>query len=168
MIVAVDVDYRASECVAAAVAFETWSAATSVHEEVVRLPAALPYRAGELWVRELPPVLAVLAKTTEAIAPRTIAIVVVDAYVWLPPDGRAGLGARLHEALGVAVVGVAKTELKDDTISIPVLRGTSLRPLRVGAAGLAPDAAAAAIAAMHGPDRMPTLLRRADRLARDS
>lgn len=168
MIVAVDVDYRASECVAAAVAFESWSAATSVHEAVVRLPAASPYRSGELWVRELPPLLAVLEQMASAIAPRTIAIVVVDAYVWLPPDGRAGLGARVHEALGVAVVGVAKTQLKDDTISIPVLRGTSRRPLRVGAAGLAPDEAAAAIAAMHGHDRMPTLLRRVDRLSRES
>lgn len=168
MIVAVDVDYRASESVAAAVAFETWSAATAVHEEVVRSAAAPPYRAGELWVRELPPLLAVLERLADAIAPRRITIVVVDAYVWLPPEGRAGLGARLHEALGVAVVGVAKTELKDDAISIPVLRGKSRRPLRVGAVGLPADEAAAAIAAMHGPDRIPTLLRRADRLARDA
>ncbi len=168
MIVAVDVDYRAHETVAAAVAFEAWPAATATHELVERLPPAAPYVSGELWRRELPALLAVLAAVDAAIAPRTVGTIVVDAYVWLP-DGTPGLGARLHAARGACpVVGVAKTALHGDALSIPVLRGTSARPLFVTAVGIDARLAAAAIAAMHGPDRTPTLLRRVDRCCRDA
>jgi deoxyribonuclease V len=61
---------------------------------------------------------------------------------------------------------VAKTNHRDDLCSLPVLRGGRRRPLFVTAAGLAPEAAAAAIRAMHGDGCIPTLLRRVDRTCR--
>jgi deoxyribonuclease V len=96
--------------------------------------------------------------------------VLVDAYVWLPPDAKPGLGARLHDALGhgTAIVGIAKNPLAGDALAIPVLRGASKRPLFVTAAGLDPADAADGVRRMHGVYRVPTLLRRVDRLGRDA
>jgi deoxyribonuclease V len=161
-LVAVDVDYRDACTVAAAVGFAAWTDAVPIHEVVVRTDPAAPYVPGELWRRELPPILAVLAALAET--PRCV---IVDAYVWLPPDARAGLGMHLHRTLGVAVVGVAKNPLHADTASRAIVRGTSRTPLYVTAVGLDGEQAAQAIASMHGPFRVPTLLRRVDRLCRE-
>jgi deoxyribonuclease V len=60
---------------------------------------------------------------------------------------------------------VAKAAFAEGT-AMPVLRGQSRRPLFVGAAGMDPVTAAALVRSMHGPDRLPTLLRRVDQLAR--
>jgi deoxyribonuclease V len=49
---------------------------------------------------------------------------------------------------------------------IDVVRGASARPLHVSAIGIDPREAAARVRAMHGPYRIPTLIRRADALAR--
>jgi deoxyribonuclease V len=94
-----------------------------------------------------------------------VATVVIDAHVWLGPD-RPGLGARLHEVLGgaVAVIGIAKNAFAGAP-AIPVVRNAA-RPLYVSAIGLDPREAAARVVAMHGPYRIPTLVRRADQLAR--
>ena len=62
-----------------------------------------PYRPGEFYRRELPPLRAVIPAADE------LALIVVDGYVDLDPDGRPGLGAHVHAEFGVPVVGVAKT-----------------------------------------------------------
>jgi deoxyribonuclease V len=62
-------------------------------------------------------------------------------------------------------VGVAKTRFQS-AAAVEVLRGRSKRPLFVTAAGLPATDAAAQVAAMHGPTRIPTLVARADQLAR--
>jgi hypothetical protein len=92
--------------------------------------------------------------------------VVIDGHVWLR-DGQPGLGARLHEALGarIAVIGVAKAAFAGGS-AVPVLRGGSSRPLFVTATGMNAHGAAELVRGMHGPHRLPTLLKRADRLAR--
>jgi deoxyribonuclease V len=165
VIVCVDVDYRATAVVAACVGFGEWTDAAAAAESVTRTPGApAEYRSGEFFRRELPYVLAALAAF--GAAPRAV---VIDGYVWLGP-GRAGLGAHLHEALGggVAVVGVAKRPFAGATSAIAILRGTSRQPLYVTAAGTDVDAAAASVRSMHGPHRIPTLLKRVDRLCRDA
>ena len=93
-------------------------------------------------------------------------LVVVDGYAMLGPD-RPGLGAHLHDALGgsIPVVGVAKTAFAG-AVAIPVLRGSSAVPLWITAIGIDPAQAAGHVTAMHGPHRLPTLLVRADHLAR--
>jgi deoxyribonuclease V len=165
VIVCVDVDYRAAEVVAACVGFLDWTDAGPAIESVTRTSgAAAMYESGELYRRELPYVLAALAAL--ASPPR---VIVVDGYVWLGP-ARLGLGAHLHAALGggIAVVGVAKRRFEGATTAIPILRGTSQQPLFVTAAGTDVAAAAAAVTTMHGPHRIPTLIKRADRLGRDA
>ena len=82
--------------------------------------------------------------------------------------GVAGLGAHLHASLGVPVVGVAKTRFASATDALAVCRGGSRSPLYVSAAGMAAPEAAALVAAMHGPYRVPTLLKAVDALARTS
>jgi deoxyribonuclease V len=129
-------------------------------ERVVLLPEAAPYQPGEFYLRELPPLLAVLAGLTG------LRLLVVDGYVDLDPGGRPGLGAHAHAALGVPVIGVAKSAFATASHAVPVLRGRSARPLYVTAAGLPLADAARLVGGMSGAFRLPDALRRADALAR--
>lgn len=158
MIVAVDADYRLDSVVTACVGFHAWSDATAARDVVVRSTApAAAYKAGSFYERELPYVLAALA----GLEPE---LVVIDGYVWLA-DGAKGLGGHLHAAIGVPVVGVAKNPFTSAP-SIAVTRGASQKPLHVTAAGIDAAEAADHVCMMHGAFRIPTLLKRADALAR--
>ena len=95
-----------------------------------------------------------------------LALIVVDGYVDLDPDGRPGLGAHVHEEFGVPVVGVAKTAFAAATHAARVYRGQSGRPLFVTAAGMTIADAAGLVAGMAGKFRLPDALKRVDRLAR--
>jgi deoxyribonuclease V len=158
--VCVDVDYRAAGAVAAAVVFERWDAAAGVEEVVRSIAAVEPYLPGQFYRRELPCLQAVLG------ALAAVDLVVIDGYVWLAP-GRPGLGAHLHGALGggVPVIGVAKSRFASAT-PVEVKRGTSVSPLFVTAEGIDPGEAARHVQSMHGPYRVPTLLKRVDQLCR--
>jgi deoxyribonuclease V len=154
-----DVAYREDVARAACVLARGWTARRPVRSfTALRTPVA-DYVPGAFWQRELPVLLALL-EGVEA------DVVVVDGYVWLDDAGRKGLGARLHDAIGIPVVGVAKTAFEGSAFAREVLRGDSRKPLYVTAVGTDPDEAAAAVAAMHGPHRIPALLTAADRLAR--
>lgn len=161
MLACVDVDYRADGAVAACVLFRAWSDAESSGECVEAIAHVEAYQPGEFYRRELPCLLRVLAAVSEPLE-----TIVVDGYVWLGEEKR-GLGAHLYEALGqgVSVIGVAKTRFAGAAAEM-VQRGGSRRPLYVSAAGLHALTAAGHIQAMHGPYRLPTLLRRVDRLCR--
>jgi deoxyribonuclease V len=93
---------------------------------------------------------------------------VIDGYTDLDSGGRPGLGAHAHAEFGVPVIGVAKSALPTATHAVPVLRGTSVRPLFVTAAGMPRDQAADLVRHMAGQHRLPDALRRADTLARTS
>jgi deoxyribonuclease V len=165
MICCLDVDYRPSACAAAAVSFRAFSDALAVHETTYLHPEPPEdYQPGQFYRRELPHLLAVLQRL-----PAPPELLVIDGFVWLEQD-TPGLGAHLHRALGGAtpVVGVAKRPYRKATSATAVLRGTSRAPLWVSAVGYEVSLAAAAVAAMHGEHRIPTLLQRVDRLARDA
>jgi deoxyribonuclease V len=160
---AVDVHYPASGGArAAAVLAAGASFSVVVDERVVTVDDVLPYQAGVFYLRELPPLRAVLAGQDE------LRLVVVDGYADLDSNGSPGLGARLHAELGVPVIGVAKSAYRTATHAIPVLRGTSSRPLFVTAAGLPREDAADLVLHMGGRFRVPDALRRADALARSA
>src|SRR5712671_2928409 len=89
------------------------------------VPAVLRYRPGELFLRELPPLRAVLAQV------RNLGLLVIDGYVDLDPGGRPGLGAHAHAEFGIPVIGVAKSKFRTATHAVPVVRGSSVRPLFV-------------------------------------
>ena len=64
--------------------------------------------------------------------------------------------------------GPGPLELAGATDAVPVYRGISQTPLQVTAEGVSATEAAGWVASMHGDHRIPTLLKRADRLARTS
>ena len=151
---AVDVHYlstggaRAAAVLAADAAF-----AHVLAERTALVPRVAPYRPGEFYLRELPPPRAVLADLDE------LGLLVADGYADLDPGGRPGLGARAHAKFGIPVIGEAKSPFRTATHTVPVLHGSSARPLLVTAAGM-PAAHAADLARdMAGRYRPPDALR---------
>jgi len=159
--VAADVHYLASGGArAAAVVAADAAFARLLTDRTALLPAVRPYRPGEFYLRELPPLHAVLDNLNQ------MALLIIDGYADLDPAGRPGLGAHAHTDFGVPVIGVAKTAFRTATHAVPVLRGTSARPLYVTAAGITRQDAADLVRHMTGDYRLPDALRRADTLAR--
>ena len=163
MIAAVDVYYRQETTVATAVLFEEWSSEREIAHFRETVKPARPYRPGFFFERELPCVLKVLGVVKDPLS-----AIVVDGYVWLNADNRPGLGGHLYAALGkrIPVIGVAKNPFRQGSNAVPVYRGRSRKPLHVTAAGMDPILAAGHIRRMPGPHRIPTLLKRVDRLSR--
>jgi deoxyribonuclease V len=158
---AVDVYYPASGgATAALVVAGDPSFAPITEEHVTTQETALPYKPGAFFERELPPLLAVLGET------RGLDLLIVDGYVTLDPHGRPGLGEHVRAALGIPVIGVAKTSFQAATHAVEVYRGSSRRPLYVTAGGLAPADAADLVRAMAGAHRLPDALRRVDTISR--
>ncbi len=161
-----DVHYPASGGArAACVATREATFARIVVQQVASVPEVQPYTPGEFSLRELPPLRAVLEAIMSGGAER-LAMIIVDGYVDLDPDGRPGLGSRVHDEFGVPVIGVAKTAFATATHAVPVRRGQSARPLFVTAAGITRPEAARLVGEMAGSHRMPDALRQADALAR--
>ena len=162
MFVAVDVHYmpcgaaQAAAVVAADATFGQLLADCT--GQVAEVP---PYQSGQFYLRELPPLHAVLDGLGG------VTLLIVDGYADLDPGGRPGLGAQAHAEVGVPVIGVAKTAFHTATHAVPVVRGeSSARPLYVTAAGMSRHQAADLVRRMAGRYRLPDALRRADSLAR--
>ncbi len=159
---ALDVHYNkpARTAIAAAVVFPQWEDAEPVAEYTASCAGIEPYVPGEFFKRELPCLLAVLEKVQQPLG-----LIIIDGYVSL--GDKPGLGMHLWEALhrSTPVIGVGKTHFHSAP-SIEITRGHSHSPLFVTAVGIEPAAAGESIRQMHGPFRIPTLLKRADRLAR--
>ena len=128
---AVDVHYlKAGGARAAAVLAADAGFAHVLTERTAVVPRVPPYRPGEFYLRELPPLRAVLDDLSE------LGLLVVDGYADLDPGGRPGLGAHAHAEFGIPVIGVAKSRFRTANHAVPVLRGPSVRPLFVTAAGM--------------------------------
>jgi deoxyribonuclease V len=128
-------------------------------ERAAVVPRVPPYRAGD-YLRELPPLRAVLDDLTG------LGLLVVDGYVDLDPTCRPGLGAHAHAEFGIPVIGVAKSKFRTATHAVPVVRGSSGRPLFVTAARIPRADAADLVRRTAGRYRLPDALRRADTLGR--
>jgi deoxyribonuclease V len=158
---AVDVHYLASAGARAALVTARDAGFTDLAgTATILVPETAQYTPGEFYLRELPPIRAVCQHAGP------FALVVVDGYVDLDPDGQPGLGAHVHEELGVPVIGVAKTAYRTAAHAARIRRGQSSRPLYITAAGLTIADAADLVENMAGEFRIPNALRTADRLAR--
>lgn len=163
-IAVLDVAYAAHGAGVACVTAEQWASPAPLREDASFLPGVpAGYQPGKFYLRELP--LLELAVDRLMVRPK---VLVIDGYVWLDGEGRPGLGARLFDSLEgrIAVVGLAKTRLRGDDWSAEVLRGSGSRPIFVTAAGIDLAVAAREVLGMHGAHRLPTLVKRADYLAR--
>ncbi len=162
MIAVLDVHYEEanSSATAAAVVFNQWPDANPHSEYSVKCEGIQSYVPGEFFKRELPCLMAVLAKVQEPLK-----VIIIDGYISL--GAKPGLGMHLWKALGekVAIVGVAKTRFKTAS-PVEITRGQSRTPLFVTAVGIDPTDAAEKIRTMAGEYRIPRMLKRADELAR--
>lgn len=163
MIACVDVDYRQAGAVAACILLETWAAERPAAEVVETVSAVAAYEPGQFYKRELPCLLAVLRRVRSALT-----AIVVDGYVWLGDETQPGLGGHLYAALDrqVPVVGVAKSHYRSVKVAQPIRRGGSAKPLWITSAGIAVSDVARQVETMHGPFRIPTVLKRVDQLCR--
>jgi deoxyribonuclease V len=153
---AVDVHYlSAGGARAAAVLAADPAFAHVLAERTAVVPRVAPYRPGEFYLRELPPLRAVLDGLSG------LGLLVVDGYANLDPGGRPGLGARAHAESGIPVIGVAKSRFRMATHAVPVVRGSSGRPLFITAAGMPAADAADLVRRMAG--RYPATRRTAPR-----
>ena len=158
---AVDVHYLSTGGARAAAVLAADAAFVHVLAERTAVrPRVPPYRPGQFYLRELPPLRAVLDGLSG------LGLLVVDGCADLDPGGRPGLGAHAHAEFGIPVIGVAKSSFRTATHAVPVLRGSSARPLFVTAAGIPSADAADLVRRMAGQYRLPDALRRADTLAR--
>jgi deoxyribonuclease V len=165
MILAVDVDYRDDQAVAAGIAFNDWEDAVPVSQFVAQTDQIAEYESGEFYKREMPILLMLLEQI-----PQLPEIIIIDGYVYLDRHKKSGLGTHLYHALAgkVAIIGVAKSHFKDIPLEAAVLRNDSNRPLYVTAIGIDETEARGYIQKMHGNHRLPTMLKAVDRLCRDA
>ncbi|ATQ74238.1 endonuclease V [Massilia violaceinigra] len=164
MILAVDVQYDADCGYAAGLLFERWDALTPAATICKKQAGVGEYVPGEFYKRELPCILALLGELDQL--PE---VVVIDGFVFLDGHSHAGLGKHLYDALDgkAKVIGVAKTSYAGIGDNYKLLRGDSIKPLFITCIGLELAEAKEHIAAMHGPHRMPVLLKTVDRICRE-
>jgi deoxyribonuclease V len=162
MFACLDVHYAGALAHAAAIAFHAWEDERPASQVTTVSAAEHDYAPGELYKRELGPLLTLLSAL-----PAAVHTLIIDGYCTLSADGRPGLGAHLYMALEqrMRIVGVAKTCFRSAP-AIEVFRGASARPLYVTSLGVPAPEAAEGVARMHGAFRVPTLLKAVDTLAR--
>lgn len=165
MILTTDVAYRGDRATAVGLLHDDWRTCRVARTIVKTMAAVAPYEPGRFYKRELPCLLSLVDETD-----RDLEAIVIDGYVDLGRERRPGLGRHLYEALGrtVPVVGVAKTAFRDTPVHCRLYRGRSRTPLYITTAGLPLTLAKVRVEAMHGPYRIPTLLKQADRLCRSA
>jgi deoxyinosine 3'endonuclease (endonuclease V) len=106
LVAAMDVHYlRSGEARAVAVVAADAAFCHVVAERTAVVREVAPYRPGEFFRRELPPLRAVLRGIGG------LGLLVIDGYADPDPDGRPGLGAHAHAEFGIPVIGVAKSPL---------------------------------------------------------
>lgn len=165
MKLAVCVHYHGDGAVAAAVAFNEWDAPEASRTFTSRVAHVDKPSRGELDLRALPCVLLVMQE--HALQPD---VILIDAPVHLDAFESPGPGQKIYEALGgqVAIIGVSTRSLPEMPAQFEVFREEEARPVIVTSVGVDIGAAKTRVRAMHGKRRIPTLLKLAARIARES
>ncbi|MEZ4771964.1 MAG: endonuclease V [Bacteroidia bacterium] len=163
MIACLDVQYAPHSAAAAAVIFTEWKDAVPANIYTLVSADIQDYIPGKFYLRELPPLLSLIATVKEPLN-----CIIIDGYCYLSDDYAPGLGYYLHEKLNpkIPVIGVAKSKFRNMDMAIEVFRGQSEKPLYITAIGISDEMAASCIKNMHGSYRMPALLKLADQLSR--
>lgn len=163
MILTIDVQYEETKALAAGLIFSCWEEDDVERVILKQIPHIEPYEPGQFYKRELPCILEILAAVDEQLD-----CIVIDGFVTLGSNGKAGLGMHLYHHLDkkVPVIGVAKKAFQDTPKECEVIRGSSAKPLFVTAVGYPLAQAKLLVENMHGNNRIPTLLKKVDQLCR--
>jgi deoxyribonuclease V len=159
MLACVDVHYLPNdEARAACIIFPDPATDVVAWSGTVMVQGVAPYVPGAFYQRELPCLKAILARAPD------FDTIFVDSYVNL--GSKPGMGQYLYDLYGgrIAVIGVAKTLFAGAPSAVVSRNGAS--PLYVTAAGKSLAEAVRIVTSMHGPYRLPTLLKRVDSLCR--
>lgn len=164
MILATDVQYLDRKGIVAGVLFEDWNSSAPAGEYVSEVDIDAAYIPGQFYKRELPCILALLRE--HALSAN---IIIIDGYVFLDENERPGLGKYLYDALdgNAVIVGVAKNVFSGIGGEHMVFRGRSKIPVYITVIGDSLESAKKNVLSMYGEHRIPSLLKKADRLCRD-
>jgi deoxyinosine 3'endonuclease (endonuclease V) len=157
-----DVHYEADRAITALVRFDRFTDEEPIDILVTTTQINSGYVPGEFYKRELP----CLVHAVQA-SNYFFDTLVIDGYVCLAAP-RKGLGHHLFDALDqkTAIIGIAKNPMKLAIHHTPVLRGSSGKPLFISALGMELNEASERVKSMHGPFRLPTLVKLADQAAK--
>lgn len=148
-------------------AFENWDAEVADHEFSEIKDGVSEYIPGEFYKRELPCILGLFNQIKTEI--NNISCIVIDGFVYLDDNFKAGLGKHLFDSLNgkIPVIGVAKTNFATvEKLKMELFRGESRTPLYISSVGIKMETACDLIEKMHGNYRIPTLLKKVDTLTR--
>ncbi len=165
MKLAIDLHFDSVGASVAALAFDEWDAAEPSRSFTSRIQHVEKAVRGELDLRALPCFLQLLRE--HALAAE---LIVINGLVHLDAQETPGLGRHLYHALGGScpIIGVAKTAPAGMPEQFEVQREEETRPLIITCVGIDLGASKARVRGMHGRKRVPTLLKLAARLAKNS
>jgi exodeoxyribonuclease-5/deoxyribonuclease V len=166
MILALDTYYFEEEAKTVGLEFANWtdSVETNIYSETLK--NVEEYTSGEFYKRELPCILSLMKRHNL----KGYEAIIVDGFVYLDDDGKFGLGGYLYERLNreIPLIGVAKTNFFTiNKNKKRLLRGESNKPLFITSIGMDLNDATERIKIMDGAFRIPTLLKKLDRLTRE-
>lgn len=129
------------------------------------------YVPGEFYKRELPCILSLLKRFQ--LDPKNYDFILIDGYVYLYEDHiptiKSGLGAHLYQEIhsSTPIIGIAKSvHGTSDDYCKKIYRGKSKAPLYITSVGLPASIASKYVLSMHGKFRIPTILKKLDKLTK--
>lgn len=166
MILALDTYYFEDEAKTVGLEFTNWTdkIETTIYTETLK--NVEEYTSGEFYKRELPCILSLIKRYNL----KGYEVIIVDGYVYLDDDGKFGLGGYLYESLNqeIPIIGVAKRNFFTiNKNKKRLLRGESNKPLFITSIDIDLNDATERIRIMDGAFRIPTLLKKLDRLTRE-
>lgn len=167
MILAFDTYYFDNKAKTVCIGFEDWQIEENYFIYTETLENINEYISGEFYKRELPCIESLIKKNDLS---NNAELIIVDGFVFLNDLNKYGLGAYLYEKLNrkIPIIGVAKRDFA--TIKKnrnEVFRGESQNPLYITSIGIDLNIASEYIKEMKGKYRIPTLLKKVDRLTRE-
>jgi deoxyribonuclease V len=160
----IDAAYSAAGAYGAMVLAKDWRDGVAHNTVTADLGGVAAYESNQFYKRELPIIEELLQK-----ALFRLEAIVIDGYCY-GRNGSQRLGTYVFHAYGgrTPVIGIAKTALYEATDVFRVYRGKSQNPLYVTAVQMPGDVAATYVREMHGDNRLPTLVKLADRTCRQA
>lgn len=163
--VAIDVLYHEdNSALAVGILFKEWNSKDLDFSRTKKIDKVAPYVSGQFNKRELPCILELLNEFSID----EIECIVVDGFVWLGDPEVPGLGKYLYESLNkkIPIIGVAKNKHLSSPTYCEIYRGRSKNPLYVTAIGIDLETAKESILNMNGDNRIPSLLKKVDKISR--